>query len=217
LFKAAIQTTARALWSLSSAGLSKGPHITRYVMYESIKAHAKDIQLGDRILSISRSQDLAALAGGSLNNVFDAVYPAYSFCDLKLPSETYTAIVSDQVLEHISCPPEQAIEEAYRVLVPGGIAVHTTCFMVPYHGSNEYSNVNNGDYWRFTPSGLALLHRKYSRVILADGWGSPLMPLVGALGLNRMPVPTQSWHPLNKLARINRRSYAFMVWVIAQK
>jgi SAM-dependent methyltransferase len=217
VFKAALQTTARALWRLSSLGFSTGPHFTRYFMYESIKAHTKGIQLGDRILSISNSKHLCTLAGGSLENVFEANYPEYSFCSLGLPSNSYTAVVSDQVLEHVSCPPEQAIEEAYRVLVPGGIALHTTVFMVPYHGSKDYSDVNDGDYWRFTPSGLALLHKKYSRVIAADGWGNPLMPLIGALGLNRMPVPEPSWHPANKLARLNRRSYAFMVWVIAQK
>jgi ubiquinone/menaquinone biosynthesis C-methylase UbiE len=186
-------------------------------MYESIQAHAKSIDLGNRILSISHSKHLCALAGGSLDNVVEANYPEYSFCNLGLPSDTYTAVVSDQVLEHVSCHPQRAIDEAYRVLVPGGIALHTTVFMAPYHGSQDYSDVNDGDYWRFTPSGLALLHKKYSRVIVADGWGNPLMPLIGALGLNQMPVPRASWHPANRLARLNRKSYAFMVWVIAQK
>ena len=217
MFKAAIQRTARAVWRLSSIGLSKGPHVTRYVMYESIRAYAKEIQLGDRILSISHSRDLSVLAGGSVECVFEANYPEYTLCSLALPSNTFTAVVSDQVLEHISCPPETAIEEAYRVLVHGGIALHTTVFMAPYHGSKDYSDVNNGDYWRFTPSGLALLHHKYSRVITVGGWGNPLMPLIGALGLNRMPVPEHKWHPANKLARFNRGSYSFMVWVIAQK
>jgi len=215
--KSIIQGSARSLWRLGTVGFKKGPHLTRYVMYHSLREHARDINLGDRILSISHSKHLCALFGGSQEQIVEANYPEYSFCKLALPSDSYTAIVSDQVLEHISCPPQQAIDEAFRVLVPGGIAVHTTCFQVPYHGSSDYSNVNDGDYWRFTPSGLRLLHRKYARVLVADGWGNPLMPLFGALGLNRMLVPESSWHPFNSLARMNRRSYAFMVWVIAQK
>lgn len=217
MFKAAIQATARGLWRLSSLGCDTGPHVTRYFMYKAIKAYEKEIDLGDRILSISHSNHLCELVGGRLDQITEANYPEYSFCKLELPSNTYTSIVSDQVLEHISCHPQQAIDEAYRVLVSGGIALHTTCFMVPYHGSPDYTNVNNGDYWRFTPSGLALLHRQYSRVIAAGGWGTPLMSVIGALGLNRMPVPEASWHPLHKLAMHNRKSYAFMVWVISQK
>jgi hypothetical protein len=217
VIKSAVQNIARALWRLSSLGCSKGPSIVRYVMYESIRAQTKDLQLGDRILTISHSRRLCGLAGGSQEHVTEANYPEQSFCKLDLPSNTYTAVLSDQVLEHISCHPQQAIDEAYRVLAPGGIAIHTTCFMTPYHGSKDYSDVKDGDYWRFTPSGLALLHHKYSKVIVADGWGNPLMPLLGSLRLINMPIPDNSWHPLNKLARLNRQSYAFVVWVIAQK
>src|SRR5262249_4403719 len=36
--------------------------------------------------------------------------------------------------------------------------------------------------------------------------GNFLTPLLGGLGLLHMPVPEASWHPFNKLARLNRRS-----------
>jgi hypothetical protein len=78
-------------------------------------------------------------------------------------------------------------------------------------------DLNNGDFWRFTPSGLARLHKDYSEVFVADGWGNPLMPLVGLLGLTHMSVPEARWHPFNMLARANRTSYAFVVWVVARK
>lgn len=211
------QGIARSLWRAGGTGFSKGTHVTRYVMYRSLRESATKVDLGDHVLSISHSKHLCAMFHVRPECIVEANFPDYSLCDLKLPSESFTAIVSDQVLEHVSCDPQRAIDEAYRVLVPGGVAVHTTVFHAPYHGSPDYSDHTNGDYWRFTPSGLALLHRNYSKIIAADGWGNPLMPVFGALGLNRMPVPNAPWHPLAKLASINRKSYAFMVWVVAQK
>ena len=35
--------------------------------------------------------------------------------------------------------------------------------------------------------------------------------------LGLLEVPEASWHPLNRLVRLNRKSYAHMVWVIARK
>jgi len=40
---------------------------------------------------------------------------------------------------------------------------------------------------------------------------------VNALGLTRMPVPDETWHPLHKLATHNRDSYHYVVWIVAQK
>jgi hypothetical protein len=121
------------------------------------------------------------------------------------------------VLEHIECTPDAAVNEVHRVLRSGGLAVHTTCFLIPYHGSADVTDLENGDFWRFTPSGLRRLHKRYSEVIAASGWGNALMPVLGALGLLHMPVPEVAWHPLNRLARLDRKSYAYTVWVIARK
>jgi len=212
-----LQSAARGMWRLSMAGMPKGEHIVRYQMYKAIQRQVSGVEFGPRVLSISHSGTLCSVLGIRENSVSEANYPEQDICNLSLQPDTYSAVISDQVFEHISCVPERAVDEVYRVLAPGGIAVHTTCFLTPYHGSRDFADASNGDYWRFTPSGLQLLHRRYSRVIAADGWGNPLMPLVGGLGLNWMPVPEASWHPLNKLARFNRASYAFVVWVIAQK
>lgn len=81
----------------------------------------------------------------------------------------------------------------------------------------DYRDETNGDYWRYTPTGLAFLHRHYARIVSADGWGNPLMSVITGLGLSRSSVPAFRWHPLNLLSRLNRRSYAFVVWIIAQK
>lgn len=37
------------------------------------------------------------------------------------------------------------------------------------------------------------------------------------LGWTRLPVPKAAWHPLNKLAGLNRASYSSHVWVFAPK
>ena len=215
--RALLGLTARWAWTAACFGLPKGAHITRYSMYKKLQTQVQSQDLGDRILSISHSNGLCRLLGANPNSIVEANYPEAPINHLPFQTESFSAVVSDQVLEHVECTPTEAVEEVWRVLLPGGIAIHTTCFLVPYHGSQDFSSISDGDFWRFTPSGLSRLHSKYSKVLAADGWGNAFMPVMGALGLTRMPIPDVSWHPLNWLARANRPSYAFSVWVVARK
>ena len=208
---------AQALWRLSMAGLPKGAQFVRYEMYRKICEATRDLDLTGRVLSISESAVLCGEMGISSSQVLQADYPQYDIANLALPDNEFDVVVSDQVLEHIPCNPQEAVDEVYRVLKPGGIAVHTTCFLTAFHGSSTYTGAGDGDYWRFTHHGLNFLHQKYSRVIAADGWGNLWLPILNGLVLNRMPVPKADWHPINKLARCNRPSYHYVVWVIAQK
>jgi SAM-dependent methyltransferase len=215
--RTSLQSLARNTWTLSTAGLKCGDHIVRYEMYHRIQESIRGLDLSGRTLSISNSGRLCQIVGSRPDQIMDASYPAYDIANLALPDESFDVVVSDQVLEHIECNPERAVEETWRVLRPGGIAIHTTCFLTPFHGDQKYGTPGGGDFWRYTHHGLRFLHRKYSRVIAADGWGNPIMPLVNGLGLTRLPVPQAKWHPLNKLARFDWPSYHFVVWVIAQK
>lgn len=217
MLRGLVSAGARGLWQASCLGLTKGAPLVRYAMYKQLQALFKNHSLGDNVLSVSHSTLLCELLGADKSKVVEANYPEQRINQLSFPDNTFSAVVSDQVFEHIECTPPQAVAEVWRVLRPGGLAVHTTCFMTPYHGSQDYSDISNGDYWRYTASGLARLHKDYSRVIEAAGWGNAMMPLVGGLGLNRMRVPEAHWHPLNKFALANRPSYAFVVWVVAQK
>jgi SAM-dependent methyltransferase len=212
-----MSSSAKVVWNAACLGLPRGEHIVRYTMYKKLQSVLSGRTLGDRVLSISHSTRLCELAGVDRGNLVEANYPAQQIDKLRFPSDSFSAVVSDQVLEHIECTPSEAVDEVRRVLRPGGLAIHTTCFLTPYHGSQDYSDLGNGDFWRFTPSGLARLHKEYARVITAEGWGNAFMPLVGGLGLTRMPVPETAWHPFNVLARLNRPSYAFVVWVVAEK
>jgi hypothetical protein len=75
-------------------------------MYRMMREQARDIDLGNRILSISHSKHLGMLLGGAEENISEANYPEYDFGQLALLSDNYTAVVSDQVLEHVACWPE---------------------------------------------------------------------------------------------------------------
>ena len=217
MLRATIGWIARRLWIASMLALPRGEHIVRYEMYRRIREATRDLELGGKVLSISDSTALCRQIGVADQYVTQANYPQYDIARLAFPDNEFAVVVSDQVLEHIPCDPQVAINEVYRVLRPGGIAVHTTCFLTPFHGTAHYTGDGAGDYWRFTDQGLQYLHRGYARVIAADGWGNPWMTLLNGLTLTRLPVPEASWHPINRMARLNRRSYHYVVWVIAQK
>jgi SAM-dependent methyltransferase len=208
---------AQTVWKASCIGCPLGEPLVRYSMYRNLRSEFGDRDLGDRVLSISHSKKLCGLLGAQETAIVEANYPEQSINDLNFRSQSFSAVVSDQVLEHVECTPDEAVNEVHRVLKPGGLAIHTTCFLTPYHGSSDFTDLHNGDFWRFTPSGLRRLHKRYSEVIAANGWGNPLMPLLGGLGLLNMSVPEISWHPLNKLARLDRTSYGYTVWVMAKK
>jgi SAM-dependent methyltransferase len=180
-------------------------------MYKQLKACflANPVPPNARALSISHSQDLVALLAGHTVEIAEANYPDHSILALPFSDNEFDLVVSDQVFEHIEGNPQVAIDETLRVAKKGGRIVHTTCFLTPYHGP--------GDYWRFSPEGLAYLCRHAHKIDQAAGWGHPLVPMVLALGLGRAPVPESRWHPFHWLATVNWSSYAFVVWVVATK
>jgi SAM-dependent methyltransferase len=205
------------LWNLSTVGCAKRDSIVRYAMYRRIADAAQGFSYEGQVLSISHSQYLCKLIGARDGQIIDASYPEHNISALSFPSGEFAAVASDQVLEHVECNPQQAIDECYRILKPGGIMAHTTCFMIPFHGNPQFGVPGDGDYWRYTHHGLQYLCQKFSRVIQADGWGNPLLPLLTGLGLTHQAVPDAPWHPLHKLAMYDRKSYSYVVWVIAQK
>jgi SAM-dependent methyltransferase len=192
-------------------GLARGPHITRYFMYDRLGSIGPLLpHRTGRVLSISLSENLAGLLGLQPTEVVRADYPDHNMLSLNFPDASYDFVMSDQVLEHVEGNPQQAIDECYRVLKPGGIAVHTTCFINPVHGSPN-------DYWRFTPEALRLLHRAWSDVIECDGWGNFAVWSVVHDGLRFEGVPHARWHPLHRLATHNDPLWPIVTWVVAKK
>jgi ubiquinone/menaquinone biosynthesis C-methylase UbiE len=148
---------ARAL-GLSMKGLARGPHITRLFMYRHLAQSRQAPKSTVKVLSISHSDRLCDVLGLDRQSRVEANYPAVSMLSLPYPDSSFDYVVSDQVLEHVEGDPQQAIDETLRVLRPGGLAIHATCFINPIHGAP-------GDFWRFTPAALRLLCRRFSTII----------------------------------------------------
>ncbi len=72
----------------------------------------------------------------------------------------FSCILCTEVLEHLHAP-QEAIDEMWRVLAPGGKLILTTRFIFPLH------NIP-GDYFRFTRYGLAHLLRDWGRVEIRE-------------------------------------------------
>jgi SAM-dependent methyltransferase len=200
-----------AFWRISMLGLSRGSHITRYSMYHSLSIVGKSLSRKDGdVLSISHSSFLCDLLEIEPNTFTEVNYPDGNLLNLAYPDNSFDFVVSDQVLEHVQGDPQQAFNESWRVLRPGGIVVHTTCFINPIH------NVP-GDYWRFTPDALKLLSNKFSKIISCDGWGNFGAWLLIRNGLRFDGIPHAKWHPLHQLAIKNDPLWPIVTWVIAEK
>ncbi len=72
---------------------------------------------------------------------------------IPVPNGSFSRIISDNVLEHISNP-KSAIAEIYRILSPGGYAYICTPFMYPFHVSPD-------DFQRWTQEGMCELMKDF--------------------------------------------------------
>lgn len=210
-----IRFAIRKTLSFGTQWMDCDSHVTRLSMYRKLGGVlAKESNETNRVLCISDSKDLARLLG--LRGEFvSADYPDYNIIDLHQFSDgEFDFIVSDQVLEHIEGDPHKAFEESLRLLKPGGIAVHTTCFINPVHG------VPN-DFWRFTPDALRYLAQGFSKVIACDGWGNRGVWFVEFIGLRYAQIPKAWWHPLRwilyPVAVANNPIWPIVTWVVARK
>jgi len=201
---------ARAGFRASALGLKKGPHITRYAMYEHLAHFSEPRPAASRVLTISSSQSLARLLGFTDAQITDAAYPEHSMFDLPFEDEAFDAVVSDQVLEHLEGDPQDAIDETFRVLKPGGLALHTSCFINPMHACPR-------DFWRFTPQALELLTARHGRVVDLGGWGNPYVWVYSAMGLRFLPIPRSRWHPAHWIATKNDPAWPVTTWVLIRK
>lgn len=205
------RTLRKLAWKASMKGLPRGPHITRYFMYDRLGSSARLLpQRSGRILSISHSTNLVQVLALQATELVEANYPDHNMLCLSFADNTFDFVLSDQVLEHVEGNPQQAIDECYRILKPGGIAVHTTCFINPVHGVPK-------DFWRFTPEALCLLHRTWSEIIEYGGWGNFAVWSIIQDGLRFEGIPHAKWHPLHRLATTNDPLWPIVTWIMAQK
>jgi SAM-dependent methyltransferase len=198
-------------WRASMKGLPRGPHLSRYFMYNRLGEVGRTLpNRSGRVLAVSRSANVCEMLGLTPSEIVPADYPEHNMLSLKFPDESFDYVISDQVLEHVEGPPQNAIDECRRVLKPGGIAVHTTCFINPIHEAPA-------DYWRFTPFALKHLHRDWSEIIEVAGWGSFDVWIAELDGVRYTAVPHAKWHPFHKLAMKNDPAWPIVTWVVARK
>jgi len=72
----------------------------------------------------------------------------------------FDVVLCTEVLEHLP-EPQQAIDEMFRVLRPGGTLLLTTRFLFPIHDAPH-------DYFRFTKYGLRYLLRRFAILELQE-------------------------------------------------
>ncbi len=205
-----LQTAIQLALRMSTLGLKKGPHFTRYYMYEHLSQYKASRSEDLRVLSVSGSKKLGELLGFSEDQIVDVQYPEHNIVNLPFSDGEFDAVVSDQVLEHVEGSPQAAIDETFRVIKPGGLALHTTCFMHPIHGAPN-------DFWRFTPYALRQLSQKHGHIIDCGGWGNPYVLTCLAVGAQWVRVPHARWHPLHWLATRNSDDWPIVTWILAKK
>ncbi len=187
--------------------------IVRHAMYTHLDACFRTLQWPPdqvKALSISHSGYLVKSCCDRAE-ITDAAYPDHNMLDLQFEDNSFDLVVSDQVLEHVAGDPFTAIKESYRVLKPGGIAIHATVLLFQIHGYPS-------DYWRFTPEGLRLLCEDFGEIVDSGGWGNRYLWLLSWLGLiDGYRVPRSSWHPYARCAKFNKAHYPIVTWVVARK
>jgi len=81
---------------------------------------------------------------------------------MNVPDNFYDNVLATEVLEH-SANPQKAIDEIWRVLIPGGKCILTTRFMYPYHP-------NPRDFYRFSEEAHIEMFKKFRDVkIISQG------------------------------------------------
>ena len=118
---------------------------------------------------------------------------------------SFDVVLCTEVLEHLP-EPQRAIDEMFRVLVPGGELVLTTRFLFPIHDAPH-------DYFRFTKYGLRHLLRRFEIVELEEETDA-----VGTLAvlLQRLGMQAETLHrtPLRGfwlLAAQTMRPFSFLI------
>ena len=188
-------------------------HLSRYGMNIQLREAAKNLKISvvGPNLSISHSQHLIRTLGFT-GEIIDCSFPEFDLCDLNVPDSSVDSIVSDMVLEHLYGNPSEAFRSSFRVLKPGGIAVHTTCFFHHYH-PKPY------DHWRFTLQGLERLAESVGfEVLQTGGHGNWIMnKSFRSKWLWKVKISESKLNPLSKLLVRSNKEKPIYIWIIARR
>lgn len=185
-------------------------HLTRFSMYKNLQS-VLPLPLSGDILGISGINNFRPFFHPHNANVLEVHYPEVDMQCLPFETATFDIVISDQVIEHLASP-LQAVGEAFRVLRPGGLGIHTTCFLNPIHYGPE-------DYYRFSKAGLIALCPNETRIIEVGSWGNRIalgLILVRDTRFRFLQVPERR-SLVHWLATYNESKYPIMTWLVARK
>lgn len=185
------------------------PHLTRYYMYKRICEAVYPIK--GKILGISGIDYFQPMIAKDCSKIVETSYPEVDMQNLPFEDNQFDFVISDQVIEHLP-DPQRAIDESWRVLKRGGIAIHCTVFMYPVH-EGPY------DYWRFSPDGLRYLCRNFSKILQCEAWGNRIAHLVVLFSYRYrfLPIPESKVSLRRFIATWNEKNYPLVAWIICRK
>ncbi len=129
-------------------------------------------------------------------------FPDFDLCARLKGHERFDVVICEQVIEHV-VDPVKAAENLRELCAPGGHVIVTTPFLIRVH---ELPMYGMGDYWRFTPRGLAaLLERAGLSVESVQSWGNRSC-VVG--NFDRWPA-YRRWHSLRDEPDLPLQVWAF--------
>jgi SAM-dependent methyltransferase len=173
----------------------------------------------DRFIAANASGQLT-LDIGAQNGPYAALFPRRVGLDVRpghgvriigdaqalgIRDAAFPVVLCTEVLEHLP-EPQQAIDEMFRVLAPGGTLLLTTRFLFPIHDAPH-------DYFRYTKYGLRHLLRRFEQIEIAEETDSvgTLAVLLQRLG---MQARTLHWTPLRAIWLIAAqivRPFSFLI------
>ncbi len=132
-------------------------------------------------------------------------------CDLhkiKWKNSDFDTVIATEVLEHLY-DPQKAVNEIFRVLKPGGVAILSTRFIYKYHPDPH-------DYFRYTKDSLEYLFKKFSKVNIYPH-GNRIQVIWQLLSSSGLGFFLDFFNPL--IAKINFRDEYFPLGfiVVAKK
>jgi SAM-dependent methyltransferase len=190
---------------LKKAGRALSGKLTRVTLDRFIAAHASD----------RRTLDI-----GAQNGPYAVHFPQRIALDIKtgigvqiigdaqalgIRDASFEVVLCTEVLEHLP-EPQRAIDEIFRVLVPGGQLLLTTRFLFPIHDAPH-------DYFRFTKYGLRHLLRRFDIVELqeeTDAVGT-LAVLLQRLGMQAETLHRQPLRAIWLLSAQVVRPFSFLI------
>jgi SAM-dependent methyltransferase len=190
---------------LKKAGRALSGKLTRVTLDRFIAAHASDrrtldigAQNGPYAVHFPRRIALDITRGIGVQIIGDAQ-------SLGIRDASFEVVLCTEVLEHLP-EPQRAIDEIFRVLVPGGQLLLTTRFLFPIHDAPH-------DYFRFTKYGLRYLLRRFEIVELreeTDAVGT-LAVLLQRLGMQAETLHRQPFRAIWLVSAQVVRPFSFLI------